>query len=610
MKLSTVHTLVIAFGAIAVFAIAALVWRQLRAAPLADELIPSQQLREQGQTLRARVGDDFTEIFPLPRGISAKKDVRIPLPDGGELSANIYLPDSAVGPVPVVMALTSYDKDLKPEDYTINGRGPLKRAIGTRFGNFRVSEETPFEAPDPAFWVPRGYAVVTVDAPGTGKSPGKKDVLGRSTIEAFAAAVTWASKQSWSNGNVGTVGCSYLAIIQWHVASMNPPGLKAMIPWEGLTDPYRDSGLHGGIPETAFVRGWLAGERSIPEKLPLEFRADAPLIASIPLPAKAKAMLMYLQGVAPRPEDMPFSAPDVGAIKVPALVAGSWSMQGLHTRGAFNGFMELKHADKWLFTHGRHEWDVMNSELALEYQVAFFDRYLKVKPDAMDGKPRVRLEIRRHGYVHDVRNEAEWPLARTVYKPFYLNALARSLTPDLAQPEAALAQYNSTRDDSLDFTVRFERDTEITGHTKLRLWVSMDAGTDMDIFVALRKVDANGNLVNFDNHHKLLPVVSRGWIRVSERSLDPTKSTLWRPYLAHKEPLPVRPGERIPVEIEILPSSTLFEAGSSLVLTIKGRDITDERDLQHSILMNQGRHSVWTGGKYDSHLLLPIVPSK
>jgi predicted acyl esterase len=588
--------------------VAAVAWHLRHARARADELIPTSRLREQGQTLRARVGDDLTEIFPLPAGIAVRKDVRVPLPDGGELSANVYLPQAAAGPVPVVMALTSYDKDLKPEDYTINGRGPLKRAIGTRFGNFRVSEETPFEGPDPAFWVPRGYAVVTVDAPGTGRSPGRKDVLGPATVTAFAHAIAWASTQDWSNGRVGTTGCSYLAIIQWFVAARNPPGLTAIIPWEGLTDPYRDSGLHGGIPETSFVRGWLAGGGVIPERLPLRFRAGPPLIARVPLPARAKAMLMYLQGAAPRPADMPFTVADVESIRVPALVAASWSMQGLHTRGAFNGFMALPHADKWLFTHGRHEWDVMNSELALEYQAAFFERFLKGAPTAMDGRPRVRLEVRRHDDVHDVRDEQEWPLARTVHTALHLNALSRTLTSE-PDPAPALAQYNATRDDGLDFVHRFERDTEITGHASLRLWVSMDAGTDMDIFVALRKIDATGRTVEFDNHHKPVPIVSRGWLRVSERRLDPSRSFPGRPFLAHDAPLPVVPGERIPVDIEILPSSTLFEAGSSLVLTIRGRDITDERDLQHSILMNQGRHSVWTGGSYDSHLLLPVIPS-
>lgn len=53
---------------------------------------------------------------------------------------------------------------------------------------------------------------------------------------------------------MGTNGVSYLAVTQWWVASLNPPHLKAMIPWEGLNDMYREVAFHGGIPDTGFYR--------------------------------------------------------------------------------------------------------------------------------------------------------------------------------------------------------------------------------------------------------------------------------------------------------------------------------------------------------------------
>ena len=52
---------------------------------------------------------------------------------------------------------------------------------------------------------------------------------------------------------------SYLAVTQWWVASLNPPHLKAMIPWEGLNDMYREVAFHGGIPDTGFYRFWTQG---------------------------------------------------------------------------------------------------------------------------------------------------------------------------------------------------------------------------------------------------------------------------------------------------------------------------------------------------------------
>jgi len=594
---------------VAALLIACLSWLSQAAPARVDELSATPSVRAPGQGLRSRIGNDLGVITPLPRDILVERDVRITMPDGVELSMNIFRPPTQA-PVPVVMALTTYDKDLTPEDYIVNGRGPANRAMGLDFGHFSVSEVTAFEAPDPAFWVPKGYVVVYVDGRGTGKSTGEKDPFGAATVADFARAVTWASKQPWSNGKVGTLGTSYLGAIQWLVAAANPQGLAAMIPWEGFSDMFRDNVLHGGIPETSFARAWMAGPGGlVGNNDEPAFLTRLPWIAHLPAWTPMKAQLMYLQGLTPRPKDLGLNTPDLGKIRIPLLVAASWSAQGLHSRGSFNGYLQVATPaqDKWLYTHGRHEWTVMNSPHAHAYQLAFFDRYLKGDAAAMDGKPRVRLEVRESLEQYQERAESQWPLERTVYTRLNLDPLELKLS-SAPLPEPALTQYNATRDETLNFTHRFEQDTEITGHTKLRMWVSMDVGLDMDIFVALRKVGADGKPVFFHNLLGHYPVVSRGWLRVSERALDAKQSKPWMPVLSHEAAQPVVPGEKYPVDIEILPSSTFFEAGSQIVLTIKGRDITDNRLNQHKILFNQGRHSIWSGGPYDSHLLLPVIP--
>src|SRR5260221_785608 len=57
-------------------------------------------------------------------------------------------------------------------------------------------------------------------------------------------------------GAVGLLGVSYLAISQWKAAALQPPGLKAICPWEGFTDAYRDLARPGGIREDGFTRLW------------------------------------------------------------------------------------------------------------------------------------------------------------------------------------------------------------------------------------------------------------------------------------------------------------------------------------------------------------------
>ena len=53
--------------------------------------------------------------------------------------------------------------------------------------------------------------------------------------------------QPWCNGKVGLLGISYFAINQWFVANLQPPSLKAIVPWEGFADLYRDALYHGGL---------------------------------------------------------------------------------------------------------------------------------------------------------------------------------------------------------------------------------------------------------------------------------------------------------------------------------------------------------------------------
>jgi predicted acyl esterase len=162
----------------------------------------------------------------------------------------------------------------------------------------------------------------------------------------------------------------------------------------------------------------------------------------------------------------------------------------------------------------------------------------------------------------------------------------------------------------------FHADTELTGHMKLKLWVEIEEGDDMDLFVAIQKLDADGNLVPFifyatcDDGPAAL-----GWLRASHRALDLEKSTPWQPVHLHTCEERLTPGTPVPVEIEIWPSSTLFRAGESLRVQVQGHDIHGDigggpSSMRHLELRNAGTHIIRTGGQYDSHLLAPVIPEK
>jgi predicted acyl esterase len=141
----------------------------------------------------------------------------------------------------------------------------------------------------------------------------------------------------------------------------------------------------------------------------------------------------------------------------------------------------------------------------------------------------------------------------------------------------------------------------------LKLWASALNADDLDIFVAIRKFDRDGREVQFyakDGYRE--GNVALGWLRVSQRHLDAERSEPWRPFLSHDRSEKVQPGEVVPVEIEILPSSTAFETGESLRLVVSGHDIMKFARFGHDEIVNKGRHRLHAGGAYPSYLLIPF----
>ena len=149
----------------------------------------------------------------------------------------------------------------------------------------------------------------------------------------------------------------------------------------------------------------------------------------------------------------------------------------------------------------------------------------------------------------------------------------------------------------------------------LRLWVQADGGDDLDLFVALEKVDRAGYLVPlpyFGNHHD--GPIALGWLRASHRELDEEKSTPYQPVHTHAREVKLQPGEIVPVDIEIWPTSILFESGEKLRVVVQGSDIyyypSEMHTTGHLETVNKGEHVIYTGGKHDSYLLAPVIPPR
>jgi predicted acyl esterase len=525
-----------------------------------------------------------------------EKDVPIPMRDGLKLAANIYRPEKP-GKYPVIMAFTAFGKD---EVWS-----PKHVGWGIAFDPWSptLTGSTTFEFEDPNFWVPHGYVILIVDARGTGRSPGtmqKADIDGSNGEQGITQlglwardmydAIEWAGTQEWSNGNVGLSGVSILAFSQWRVAALNPPHLKAIIPWNGMTDYHRCVMFRGGIPDTEF-------DKLIASHKPPHSPAWPPPVKETPPEPAEKEEDEFLS-----------------EITLPTLIFAQWTDHMVHTRGSFRAWRKISSKHKWLYTYGRSEWAGFYTFEAHTIRKMFFDHFLKHTDNRILNIPRVRLEVLETLDSWTVRWEDDFPIPTTRYKRLYLDATDNKLKWEKNNRESK-ATYNSANGKAI-FDFAFEQDTEVIGYMNLKLWVSPEEASDMDLFIMLKKLDADGHDVWFDSH--LIPgkfPVAFGFLRLSHRELDKSKSTLWDPYLKNVigPGENVKPGEIVQCQIPILPSSTLFRKGEALRLIISGVFAAGEIEgvpFGFKASVNKGMHSIYTGGRYNSYLLVPFITPK
>jgi uncharacterized protein len=519
-------------------------------------------------------------------GLHIQRNVPVRMRDGIQILIDIYRPDGVQGAheVPILLGWSPYGK------HNTSSRLPWPAAD---VAEGWISPHTAFEAPDPMYWCRHGYAVVYPDPRGSWYSQGELRHGGVGESEDCYDLIEWLGTRDWSNGKVGMTGVSYLTAIQWQVASLHPPHLAAINPWEGFTDWYREFAYHGGIPETSFV---VRGSSNL-QYSTTRTEDTAANVRAHPLhDAYWRSKEIELE-----------------AIETPAYVVASWSDQGLHTRGTLEAYKRIASKEKWLEVHGRKKWHYYYEPSRVEKQRQFFDHYLRERGSVVPAWPPVLIEIRECANVGRFRAEQEWPLARTSFRKLYLNAADGKLHPS-PPLSASAARYEMTGENTRAvFDYRFDRDTELTGHMKLRLWVEPEGSDDMDLFVAVEKHDHDGSYVPFVFYamNEDGPV-ALGWLRASHRALDETRSRPEQPVHTHEREEPLRPGEPVAVDIEIWPSSTLFRAGQQLRVVVQGRDIADRGVpnapfARHEETRNRGSHLIHTGGEYDSHLLIPVI---
>ena len=510
-------------------------------------------------------------------GIICEQDVPVTLRDGVVIYTDIYRPVEQTN-VPAIVSWSYFGK--RPGDgfdeWQIIGVPP-----GT------VSRMAKFESPDPAFWCRHGYAIANVDPRGIGHSEGDVCMFGTQDGRDGYDFIEWLATQFWCNGKVGMGGNSGVAMTQWRIAAEQPPHLACIAPWEGTGDLYRESLYEGGIPALGFndfIVGSLVGNGYVDDSAAMAL--EHPFLDA------------YWEDKIPKWEK----------IRIPTYTTVCWNH--FHLRGSMEGFRRIRSTKKWLRAHREFEWPDTYSTVGLEDLKGFYDRYLKDIRNGWELTPRVRLEIMdAYDFNYQVnRPEKEFPLARTQYKKLYVDAARGALSFDPVAKESKVS-YEAEAG-STTFAIKFNEDTEITGFMKLRLWVEAEGNDDMDLFIAIRKLDEKGNWLPTNVLGEPHPG-AWGKMRVSRRALDEKLSTNFQPIQVHRKDEKLKPGEIVPVDIEIWPHSRIWHKGQQLQVLVSGHYIREGWFEPFSWeLNNKGKHVIHSGGKYDSYLQIPVIPPK
>ncbi|MGE0553032.1 MAG: CocE/NonD family hydrolase [Gemmatimonadales bacterium] len=389
---------------------------------------------------------------PTPRyQVRLDRSVRVPMRDGVGLSTDLYFPVGRQGPLGVVLARTPYNKNA------YHGR------------------ETSF----PYIFASQGFAVAVQDTRGRWESEGEYVVQGHDQEDGYDA-VEWLAAQSWSNGKVGTYGCSYVGDTQIMMARARPPHLAAQIPQAAgssvgpIGGRYHNFGtFFGGAYELAAAAGWFwsYGARYFyrpPPHMPraewleaVDFYQPGRTLPALDLSKRIWHLptreLLRAAGAPPSDFERLIATGltdpwwdqfgyvrDGDRFDVPALHVNSWYDFGAQdTFVEFNAYREggvsptardnqfvIMSPTTHCASEGVRERTVVGQrdlgDARFDYwdlYVRWFDHWLHGVANGVTERPKVQIYVMGR---NQWRSESEWPLARTAFTPYYLRSGGRA----------------------------------------------------------------------------------------------------------------------------------------------------------------------------------------
>ena len=548
--------------------------------------------------------------------VTIDRSLHLTMSDGVRLCATLIRPVTASGqvvesPMPTVVTINPYNRAVLDLIDQTTHHLPLPPLSGGTLDVFGINRKL----------VQSGYVQLVVDVRGTGASHGRWQILGEREQLDSIEVIDWAANQSWCDGNIGMAGWSYSAINSLQAAGNGSPHLKAVFAVEGCEDIVRDIYITGGAP-SAFIPFWLAGVNLL-KWLPNPSEALGDALSSngarwlkdrVASPATEIGSLVwgFLTGRDLRVYDDPYfdvRDPKIDEITAPTFVFGGWhDLFGRSATRIYNqlnlepGEKQLVMADGYHLDAGRGFGKRVAPPRVDVLERAWFDKWLKGHDNGVDEYGPVTLQQQGGSWT----SGESFPRDESRVCRLYLSA-ASSGTADHAVHDGSLgvavnpsAAELSVKPDTRGFVSRdmtqvtagatmvlgaaFTTDArfqehgalafttepvteslQISGSLNLHLRTTC-AGTDSLWAVTVNDVAPDGTST----------VLTNGSLTASNRSLDPEKSEyaedgsllMAHHPLSRKRKLKVEPNVPIDLDIDLVPTDALIDAGHRLRIDV------------------------------------------
>jgi uncharacterized protein len=481
----------------------------------------------------------------------ARVEVRIPMDDGVELAATVYLPEPDLGPQPCILEALPYRKDDLTSSY--------------RPDYVRLRDEY-------------AYAVCRLDLRGTGSSGGDAtDEYPAREQQDLAAVLTWLAEQPWCDGALGMYGTSYSGFNSLQLACERPPELKAVVAIYASDDRYTDDVHYRG------------GALKFLDLVDYNHYVT-PMNALPPVPAVwgegwRKEWLRRVDTAEPwlltwmrEQRDGPYwrhgsLRPEYSRIACPTMIVAGWA-DG-YRNNSFRTLEALRAsrvphrllAGPW--AHAATDTALPGPRIDLVPEMAaWWDRWLR----GSDGDgPAERGEATATVFVRSSTRpepdldtyagewvQEEWPCPRCATVEWDLDGRPEYVVRPAVGTDAWIdcaghLPYGQSLDQRFDDAASLQwewpaDDLAIIGHPVVRLRVSASAPV---AYCSVKLCDVFGDGTS--------ALVSRGSLNLTHRD-------------GHVEPTPLVPGEVYEVEIELDACAYRFTAGQRLRLSVAGAD--------------------------------------